>query len=128
MASIGSQFLKNFLQYFLFTKRISVFSDLFLSGCPIVWQVSTSFTVNWTSILDRMAVTGSSMSSSLTLLGIPDQMRFFLWLYYSRSSIEDCRISTLFSKQSHFVHNRALSSWSLLTPTSLKLLNHPSNC
>ena len=117
-------FSKIFLQCFLFTKWIIVFFNLFLSDYPILWQASTStsFTVTWTLISDRIAVTVSSRSSSLMLSGIPDKTRLFLQSYCSRSSIDDCRTSTLLSKQSHFARNCALSSWNLFMTMSFRLL------
>ena len=61
------------------------------------------------------------------LLFLHDAVRYihqakWFWSYCFRSAIDDCITSILLSKQSHFAHNGALSSWSYFMRTSFRLL------
>ena len=109
---IGSQLF--FFKYFSTVLFVSV--QKADDDCPILWQDWTSFAVTWTLISDRMAFFLSSRSSSLTLSVVPDKMRLFLWSYCSRSSVDDCRTSTLFLNNHILPINVYCLPWVFLWP------------
>ena len=113
---------KTFLQFFLFTKRTTVFWDLSLSDLPNLWQACISWLSTKTSMSAKTDISDSSKASSETDSGIPLNIALFRRPYCAKELWSDSYFEDHSSNRSHQLLNFSFSSCRFLVTTSLRLM------